>query len=53
MYIYVLTVMLMSSDPPKLYVEQTYDTMAECHRWADFYREYPFYPKCTKFKVMK
>lgn len=45
--------MLLSSDPPKLYHKQEYDTISECQRWADFYREYPFAPKCTRYKVMK
>jgi len=52
-FVYILTVYILSSDPPVLFVKKQYDTLEECRNWAEFYSEYPFQTKCTRFKVLK
>lgn len=45
--IYILTVLLVTTTPMKVFKTESYDTLEECLRWADFYNEYPFQVSCT------
>jgi len=53
MFVYILTVYILSSDPPVLFVKKQYNTLEDCRNWAEFYNEYPFQSKCTRFKIVK
>lgn len=44
--LWLLTVWILVADDSKLWLEQVYASEAECQRWLEFYREYPFRPQC-------
>lgn len=50
MEVWVLTVLLITSEPNKIFIEEKFYSEQECYRWARFYNEYPFKPFCKKEK---
>lgn len=46
--IYVLTILLLTSNPAKIYKQEEFKDLDECLRWANFYNEYPFRVECKK-----
>lgn len=48
MTIWVLTVLLITSDPPKVFKTEIFNTEEECTEWINFYSEYPLVPSCIK-----
>jgi hypothetical protein len=48
--VWVLTVLLTTSEPYKIFHTEKFNSAEECYKWAQFYNEYPFKPTCTKEK---
>jgi hypothetical protein len=46
--IYILTVLLLTSNPAKIYKQEEFKDLDECLKWANFYNEYPFRVECKK-----
>jgi len=50
MSVWILTVYLLTANPPKVWRLETFTSEEECLRWVNFYNEYPFKPICSKEK---
>jgi hypothetical protein len=46
--IYILTVLLLTTNPAKTYIQEEYTDLDVCLKWANFYNEYPFHVECKK-----